>query len=51
MNRVPLRDAIELDSPAERGERLSPPVAIMTIAALSLLSWVAVIAAVRFLFV
>ncbi|WP_170985122.1 hypothetical protein [Roseomonas sp. AR75] len=50
MTRVPLQDAsIELDGPAERGERLSPPAAVATIAALSVLSWVAVIALIRML--
>lgn len=51
MNRVPLDEvAIELNAQPQREERLSPAAATLTIAALSALCWLGVLALGRLLF-
>ncbi|WP_158287924.1 hypothetical protein [Falsiroseomonas bella] len=48
MNRVPLDEVtIELNARARREERLSPAAATLTIAGLSVLSWIGVVALAR----
>jgi hypothetical protein len=50
MNRVPLDEVtIEFDARTRREERLSPAAATLTIAGLSVASWVGVIALARLL--
>jgi hypothetical protein len=50
MNRVPLDEVtIELNARPQREERLSPATATLTIAGLSALSWVGVVALGRLL--